>query len=46
MVSERRRRMIVVPFERRSGPDRRSGVRRSINERRVSPPDGVHRLDE
>jgi len=46
MVSERRRQVIVVPFERRSGAQRRSVARRSTNERRVSPPEGVHRLDE
>jgi hypothetical protein len=46
IVSERRRQVIEVPFERRAGAERRTSARRSSNERRVSPPEGVHRLDE
>jgi hypothetical protein len=46
MVRDRRREAMEVPFERRSGNDRRSGTQqRAINERRASPPEGFHFLD-
>jgi hypothetical protein len=47
MVRDRRRReTVTVQFERRCGGDRRSGVqRRAQSERRISDPEGFHRIE-
>ena len=46
IVRDRRRDVISVPCERRRAADRRFGSqRRSVSERRTSPPVGVHFLD-
>jgi len=45
IVRDRRRDVILLPFERRSAADRRSrSQRRSVSERRTSPPEGFHFL--
>ena len=46
MVRDRRRETADVQFERRSGADRRTGMqRRAQPERRISDPEGFHRIE-
>lgn len=46
MVRDRRREKVEVPFERRSGVERRAeGLRRTQAGRRISDPEGFQRLN-